>query len=593
MKNEALKLHKLGLKVIPVGNDKMPKGRWKSFQDEQTTQDVEVIFFGHTESIALLTGHGIEVIDIDVKYFLEHHNITNIWDSIYYAVGAETFEKLLITRTMSGGFHVIYKTTVSEGNQKLASRYTLDSEKKNEHDKIKVLLETRGEGGYILIPPSQGYSFDNPSITFENIPTLTDEQRNGIISACRSFDEIQETYTQTKAAIPIEVLGDGMSTIEAYNKMTTCDEILERNGWQKKYQNGKNIHFVRPGKTLREGVGCGYSPTLNLVRVFTSSTQFECNKSYNPFQVYAILEHGGDYSAAAKELYHKGIGDRMQKGKESHKTLASQIVSSNPNVSGKASNDGLMESIFAKRLDISVKPTQKPNTLFMHCEDRNDFIGLGGDGDLINFFGREKTRKSAAAACAASCFLEGGTNESLYFKAEFDGRKLVHFDTEQSEYAHHKLCSQMLWQVSCQPNTHPKNFYSYNIMPYTKLDRLNFVRYAIDHLDNIGCVFIDGIVDLCRNYNDLEESSDLVTFLMNIAAQRKFLLIDVLHNARSTGSARGHLGSELLNKANCNINVTKEEGANYSTLKVQSIRGAFEPKGFDFGHDEFGNIKLH
>jgi len=593
MKNEALKLHKLGLKVIPVGNDKMPKGRWKSFQDEQTTQDVEVIFFGHTESIALLTGHGIEVIDIDVKYFLEHHNITNIWDSIYYAVGAETFEKLLITRTMSGGFHVIYKTTVSEGNQKLASRYTLDSEKKNEHDKIKVLLETRGEGGYILIPPSQGYSFDNPSITFENIPTLTNEQRNGIISACRSFDEIQETYTQTKAAIPIEVLGDGMSTIEAYNKMTTCDEILERNGWQKKYQSGKNIHFVRPGKTLREGVGCGYSPTLNLVRVFTSSTQFECNKSYNPFQVYAILEHGGDYSAAAKELYHKGIGDRMQKGKESHKTLASQIVSSNPNVSGKASNDGLMESIFAKRLDISVKPTQKPNTLFMHCEDRNDFIGLGGDGDLINFFGREKTRKSAAAACAASCFLEGGTNESLFFKAEFDGRKLVHFDTEQSEYAHHKLCSQMLYQGSCQPNTHPSNFYSYNIMPYTKLDRLNFVRFAIDRLDNIGCVFIDGIVDLCRNYNDLEESSDLVTFLMNIAAQRKFLLIDVLHNARSTGSARGHLGSELLNKANCNINVTKEEGASYSTLKVQSIRGAFEPKGFDFGHDEFGNIKLH
>ena len=359
MKNEALKLHKLGLKVIPVGNDKMPKGRWKSFQDEQTTQDVEVIFFGHTESIALLTGHGIEVIDIDVKYFLEHHNITNIWDSIYYAVGSETFEKMLITRTMSGGFHVIYKTTVSEGNQKLASRYTLDSEKKNEHDKIKVLLETRGEGGYILIPPSQGYSFDNPSITFENIPTLTDEQRNGVISACRSFDEIQETYTQTKAAIPIEVLGDGMSTIEAYNKMTTCDEILERNGWQKKYQNEKNVHFVRPGKTLREGVGCGYSPTLNLVRVFTSSTQFECNKSYNPFQVFAILEHGGDYSKAAKELYHKGIGDRMQKGKETHKILASQIVSSNQNISQKASNDGLMESIFAKRLDISVKPTQK------------------------------------------------------------------------------------------------------------------------------------------------------------------------------------------------------------------------------------------
>jgi len=592
MKNEAIKLNALGYKVIPVGYDKRPKCLWKSFQDVQTTQDVEVIFFGHTEGMALITGKGLEVIDIDVKYFLEHHDITKIFDAFFDAVGEDTFKKLLVTRTMSGGFHVIYKTTISEGNQKLASRYAINTEKKGEHDKVRVLIETRGENGYILIPPSTGYTFDNPSITFENVPTLTDQQRNAIIGACRSFDEIQETYTQTKAAIPIEVTGDGLTTIDAYNKITTCAEILEQHGWQRKYQHGGNIHFVRPGKTLREGIGCGYSPSLNLVRMFTSSTQFECNKSYNPFQVFAILEHDGDYSKAAKELYHKGIGDRMQKAKESHKTLASQIVSSNPNVSGKASNDQLMESIFAKRLDVTIKPNQKPNTLFMYDDEKSDFIGIGGDGDLINFFGREKTRKSAAACCAASCYLEGGMGTSLNFKAEFDGRNLLHFDTEQSEYAHHKLSCQMLWQQSLTPNRHPANYYSYNIMQYTKLDRLNFVRYAIDKIENIGCVFIDGIVDLCRNYNDLEESSDLVTFFMNLAAQRKFLLIDVLHNARSTGSARGHLGTELLNKANCNINVTKEEGANYSSLKVQSIRGSYEPKGFDFEHDQFGNIKL-
>ena len=70
-----------------------------------------------------------------------------------------------------------------------------------------------------------------------------------------------------------------------------------------------------------------------------------------------------------------------------------------------------------------------------------------------------------------------------------------------------------------------------------------------------------------------------------------FLLLDVLHNARSTGDARGHLGTELLNKATCNINITKEEDSNASTLKIKNMRGR-EPKGFDFWHNSEGNIEI-
>jgi hypothetical protein len=189
--------------------------------------------------------------------------------------------------------------------------------------------------------------------------------------------------------------------------------------------------------------------------------------------------------------------------------------------------------------------------------------------------------------------LSWGTNNSLKFRAEFGNRNLVHFDTEQSEYDHHKLSAQMMFQQGLSTKSHPSNFFGFFLMPYTKIDRLNFIRYSIDKIQNIGCVFIDGIVDVCRNYNDLEESSDLVTFFMNIAASRKFLIIDVLHNARSTGSARGHLGTELLNKAKCNINVTREDEANFSTLKIQSVRGVSAPKGFDFWHNEQGNISIY
>ena len=592
MINEALKLHEIGLKVIPTGANKRPTVKWKQYQAEQTKEAVKAIFKGHKESMALITGNGIEVIDIDSKYFLEHHRIEVVFDLILSAVGEEKFKQLVITQTVSGGFHVIYKTEVAEGNQKLASRYTIEEERKSDHDKVRVLLETRGEGGYILIPPSEGYTYDS-KIELDRIPFLSDHQRNALISACKSFDELDETYTQNKAAIPLQITGSGKTTIEAFNDSHTPDEFLEAAGWQRANRVGKNIMYVRPGKKISEGAGAGYSESLKLVRIFTTSTQFENEKSYNAFQVYALLNHGGDYSATCKELYHAGFGDRMSKTNESHRDKVSQITSGNASVSEKASNTDLMKDIYSQRLDITVKQVQKPNSLFLYCDEAQKFLGLGGDGDLVNVFGREKTRKSAVAACAASCFIADSDKEhtSLNFKADFDGRNLLHFDTEQSKYYHHKLASEMLYQQGLSTHAHPKNFFSFSIMQHTKLDRLNFLRYAIDKTPNIGCVFVDGIVDLCRNYNDLEESSDLVTFLMNMASSRGFLLLDVLHNARSTGDARGHLGTELLNKATCNINISKEEGEKASTLKIKNMRGR-EPNGFDFWHNSEGHIEI-
>jgi hypothetical protein len=594
MINEAIKLHRLGLKIIPTDLNKKPLVKWKAYQDSQTLEDVKKIFTPNVEGMALLTGKGIEVIDIDSKYFLEGiHDVNTIFDALYDAVGQDTYSRLILTQTVSGGYHIIYKTNVSEGNQKLASRYTIDSEKKSDHDKIRVLLETRGENGYIIIPPTKGYTYDSKILQLENIPTITDQERNSIIAACRSFDELQETYKQTKAAIPIKVSGTGKSTIEAFNEAHTPIEFLEAEGWQFKYQRGDNLHYVRPGKSLRDGIGAGYSESLQLVRIFTSSTLFECNKTYNAFQTYAVLHHSGDYSAACKELYHNDYGDRLSKTQDSHSEKVRQITQEGVTVAKEVTNLELMEKTFKKRVNITVKPKQKPSTLQMFCQSKQKYIGLGGDGDLVNFFGLHKTRKSGAAACAASTAIIGGKKESLYFKGEFQNRNLVHFDTEQSEYYHHQLCTQMVQQAGLYTTEHPTNFHSFPVKGLSKIDRLNFMTYTLNKIPNIGIVLLDGSVDLCRNYNDLEEASDLVTYFMNMSEIRRFLLLNVLHNARSTGGARGHLGTEFLNKATANLNITKEKDSPFSSLEIESKRGEHIEKGFDFWHDELGNIEIY
>lgn len=55
----------------------------------------------------------------------------------------------------------------------------------------------------------------------------------------------------------------------------------------------------------------GISATTNhadsdLLNVFSTSTEFEPEQSYSKFAAYAILNHGGDFSAAGKALWEQG-----------------------------------------------------------------------------------------------------------------------------------------------------------------------------------------------------------------------------------------------------------------------------------------------
>jgi hypothetical protein len=69
---------------------------------------------------------------------------------------------------------------------------------------------------------------------------------------------------------------------------------------------GSNEYWRRPGKDS------GWSATFNgnvFFNFSASAAPFEPNRGYSKFQVYAMLEHNGDYSAAAAALRALGYGD--------------------------------------------------------------------------------------------------------------------------------------------------------------------------------------------------------------------------------------------------------------------------------------------
>jgi hypothetical protein len=405
----------------------------------------------------------------------------------------------------------------------------------------------------------------------------------------RSFDETGEIIKKNAAKTPFEVASSGRTTIEAFNEAHTPVELIESIGWKYAYSRGENNYYIRSGKN--KGVSGCYNENLGTFYVFSTSTIFEAGLAYNAFQTYAYIHHGADWSKASKELYKQGYGDRINRHKDSHKDKLQAITQGNEKDKEKVTDFEELEKVFNDKFNINVKPQKKPSTLFMYCSDTDKRVGIGGDGDMITFCGLQKTRKSAVATCAASCFITGGTNTSLKFDAENpEGRNLIYIDTEQSKYENWWSCNQMLWQQGLEQNR--PNFHAFRITELELTKKIQFLDYAVNKVGNVACVLLDGIVDLCQDYNDQKESRALVEWIRRISSINNFLLINVLHNARSTGKARGHLGTELLNKGKCNINVTKDKEMGYSTLEIDDLRGSFEPKGFDFNHSEQGNIQL-
>ena len=75
------------------------------------------------------------------------------------------------------------------------------------------------------------------------------------------------------------------------------------------------------------------------------------------------------------------------------------------------------------------------------------------------------------------------------------------------------------------------------------------LMYDAMRLMHYDLVVIDGIADLQRNTNDLEESDALVTELMALSTLAETHIICVLHTNPGSDKARGHLGSSLQRKA--------------------------------------------
>jgi len=321
-----------GYSPIPIKVDgtKRPNGRWKHrMTDPPTPAEVDATFAGR-DALGLVCGTvsgNLELLEFEGRAL---HLFPLYREACATAGIGEVLDQVIAgyaEETPGGGLHLLYRCDRPvDGNQKLARRPATDDElAENPKEPVKVLIETRGEGGFVVVAPSNGgaHSTGKPWVLrrggLDQVTTVTLEERNQLLTVARTFDQMPvERPAPTKIQKSLNV-GNGDSWMDAiaaaFNDATTWPQLLEPEGWTFSHRSAEVDHWTRPGKQTKDG----HSATVNatgtdrLIVHSSSVAGFELSPtSYDRFGAWAILHHGGDRQAAALAARADGHGPPLE-----------------------------------------------------------------------------------------------------------------------------------------------------------------------------------------------------------------------------------------------------------------------------------------
>ncbi len=309
-----------GISVVPIqaNGTKRPTRDWSSLQHTRMTPEEVDWYWREGEPVGVATICGavsgnLEMTELEVDASREIHllqiadacdqrGIRDVWDSLLFEGYAEV--------TPSGGIHLIYRIDDHEvpGNTKLASTRT-----------GKTLAETRGEGGYVIVAPTNGLchpsgdSWATMAGKQGTVPTITWSQRNAIHAAITEvLDESPPPPPQApRREVAIRTDDDLRPGDDWESKHDWDEPWFTGQGWRISHRSNNETFWVRPGKDRRDGHSAttGYSTDgKDRLYVWSTSAGLPTEVPLNKFWVYAFYHHNCDMNAAAKALRRQGYG---------------------------------------------------------------------------------------------------------------------------------------------------------------------------------------------------------------------------------------------------------------------------------------------
>lgn len=310
-----------GISIVPIlaNGTKKPFGAWKGFQATRPTTEQVERWFQDPSPLGLGFVCGAVSGNLEMLEF-EQYEVYFAFRERARAAGLgpliERLDNGYSERSPGGGVHWCYRCPTIAGNTKLAARPKTPAERRDPHDTTRVLIETRGEGGYVIVAPTNGLvhptgkPYEMLGGGIATIPAVSPEERAALFDLARAFDQMPKATPAAAPGRPARPAGSAPG--HRWAAQTSWADILLPHGWQpldkRDARNPEVTYWCRPGKRDATSASTNFMGS-NTLKVFSSSTPFNPEETYSKFGAFALLNHGKDFAAAARALVALGFGD--------------------------------------------------------------------------------------------------------------------------------------------------------------------------------------------------------------------------------------------------------------------------------------------
>lgn len=204
--------------------------------------------------------------------------------------------------------------------------------------------------------------------------------------------------------------------------------------------------------------------------------------------------------------------------------------------------------------------------------------------NVTTIIGGPKVAKTFLTTIFEASFSKG---EYIGFNA-IEGTRLFHADTEQDPCDTQELLFRVEKMVEHEVGLNSMVMANLRKIPVN--ERIMLIEDSLKEA-NFQVVFIDGIKDFVNNINDPAECTHLINELLRLCDTYDVSFVVVIHKNKGDENARGHLGTELMNKSDVVINMEKAD----NTVKVSPLicrKKEFDTFYFTIKGDENDGIAI-
>ncbi len=519
--------------------------------------DLDAVWFNHNTKgmTAILCGgrsNNLEILDFDLKNAKNPQQFMVDFANLVAGHISQAFvDNMIVQQTPSGGYHWIYQTDHVGGNKKLS---------KGENG--KAIVETRGEGGYFIVAPSTNYHFIQGNM--ESVPVITKEEKSELWLCAKLLEEYDEPEIIRKQDIAKHsaLENTAMSNDGQVNYWQEFDHkcdyltLLEADGWTIMQAKGSKYLLRRPGKATR-----GWSADLDLstadvplLFVWTSSTVLEAEKAYAPSSYLIYYRYKGNAVNAYDWLITNGYAPPRKE-----KLPEIQEMTAPPETKDDA------ESLFTKYKKYKVTPkTEVDDPIPILTINK---VSVLHTGELLTISGESKAGKSALTSAIISKVLNPLAKGFNIIETKNSKLPILHFDTEQPIHRHKEIQKHAILRRAGLDEI-PSQLMSYNLRRMSVEERKKMVAELAEsaklEFGGVFMIILDGIADFIQDTNDVRQSANVVTWVLEMSSEYNCGVMVVIHLNPMGGKdgfmkQRGHLGSELQRKTDALLVVKKDK----------------------------------